>query len=384
MTLAASPFLARVEDADFEVEEIGVGEPSGEGEHLLLWIEKRGLSTDAAAARLARALGRSPGDAGWAGRKDKRAVTRQWISVAGARAEDARELGWPDLSVLRAAAHAKKLKPGMLRGNRFRLRLRAVDTDRWPRAKARLVELERDGLPNAFGPQRFGAGGDGAELGLALLERRFEDYVRALCTPPHAPDTPAVAELGERLADGRGLRSTGSPAARLPAELAAVARQLARRRGDWASAARAVGRRLCLLHLSALQASVFGDVLARRSPRPGAPEEGDLTRRHRPPSPFEESATGPLVGWKAPLATGRPGSVERAVLAERGIDPAAFQGILPGLSPRGARRALRVPLTAVELRGAGDERTLAFELPAGAYATVVLDELLNACEAPGR
>ncbi|MAF65804.1 MAG: hypothetical protein CMJ84_09125 [Planctomycetes bacterium] len=378
------PFLARVTEEDFEVEEIGDEEDVRPGEHLHLWIEKRGLATDEACRRLALALDRRGADIGYAGRKDRRAVTRQWISVAGADEERAREIDWPDLRVLRAVSRVRKLKPGMLRGNRFRLRLRAVDGDLWPRAEARLAELARDGLPNAFGSQRFGAGGDGDRLGLALLERRFEDYVRGICTPPHAPDTPAVAELGERLVSGRGLRSADRLAARLPRELAPVARQLARRRGDWASAARAAGRTRLLLHLSALQARVFQGVLARRGPAPGEPEEGDRTCGHRPPSPFERSATGPLPGWKAPLASGRPGRIERAVLAALGVDPAAFKRLLPGCSPRGARRPLRVPVLGLEVGGSGVERTLAFELPAGSYATTVLDELLNACAQGGR
>ncbi len=378
------PFLARVADEDFEVEELGGVEPAGEGEHLFLWIEKRGLTTDEATRRVALALGRRPSDAGHAGRKDRRAVTRQWISVGGADARDACALEWPDLQVRRAVLHTRKLKPGMLRGNRFLLRLRSVDTELWPRAERRLGDLAREGLPNAFGPQRFGAGGDGDALGLLLLQRRFEEYVMALCTTPRAPDTPAVAELGERLSTGRSLRSLAVLAPRLPAELAPLARQLARRAGDWAGAVRALRRGLVLLHLSALQARVFQDVLARRGPAPGPVEEGDIVCRHRPPSPFEQSATGPIPGWKASLAEGRPGEIERAVLAEMGVDPQGFRKILPGCSPRGARRPLRVPLSALEVSGEGDSRTLSFELPAGAFATTVLDELLNACGGEGR
>src|SRR5215475_12676268 len=106
----------------FVVEEIPAYEPCGEGEHTFLWIEKRGLTTPDAIRRLATLLGVDARDVGYAGLKDRHALTRQWVSVP--RLDEAAEarasaIADPDLRVLRAARHGNKLRVGHLRGNKF-------------------------------------------------------------------------------------------------------------------------------------------------------------------------------------------------------------------------------------------------------------------------
>src|SRR5215510_8181947 len=103
----------------FVVEEVPAYEPSGEGEHTFLWIEKRGLTTIDAVKKLARLLGVDGRDVGYAGLKDRNAVTRQWISVPRLEPERALQLDEPDLRVLEARRHGNKLRTGHLRGNRF-------------------------------------------------------------------------------------------------------------------------------------------------------------------------------------------------------------------------------------------------------------------------
>src|SRR5690242_15079779 len=103
----------------FVVEEIPAYEPSGEGEHTYVWIEKRGLTTMDAVKRLARALDTDARDIGYAGLKDRNAVTRQWISVPRVEPERVLAIAEPDLRVLAAKRHGNKLRTGHLRGNRF-------------------------------------------------------------------------------------------------------------------------------------------------------------------------------------------------------------------------------------------------------------------------
>src|SRR4030095_14502840 len=159
--------LLRVTPDDFEVEEIPAYLPSGQGEHLFLWIEKVSLDTPEAAFRIATGLGLHLGEVSWAGLKDRVARTRQWLSVP-ARAEAALgELAQtPELRVLAHGRHGNKLRVGHLRGNRFRIHIR--DAER-PEAVAAIMERLRDGaLPNACGEQRFGRG-DSALRGRALV-----------------------------------------------------------------------------------------------------------------------------------------------------------------------------------------------------------------------
>lgn len=138
---------------DFEVTETLAFEPSGAGEHLYLFVEKRAVTTGEAQRRLATAFGVLRSDVSYAGMKDRHAVARQWFSVRGPR-DEVDALG-PELAVLRQVRHARKLRRGELRSNRFRIRLRGVSGDVEPH----LRRIAGDGVPNYFGPQRFGVDG---------------------------------------------------------------------------------------------------------------------------------------------------------------------------------------------------------------------------------
>ena len=165
----------------FTVEEIPAYAPTGEGTHLFLWIEKRGLTTFDAIARIARVFDLAPRDIGYAGLKDRHALTRQWLSLPGVPAERALQIAEVDLKVLQAVPHPHKLRLGHLRGNRFEVTLTGETTDDERQTfRARFEALAASGVPNRFGAQRFGHGGDNAAVGLALLrgERRERDKRR--------------------------------------------------------------------------------------------------------------------------------------------------------------------------------------------------------------
>lgn len=158
---------------DFFVEEIAGFEPSGEGEHLLLTIEKRGLNTTAVAKRLADWAGLPEMAVGYAGMKDRHAVTRQRFSVHLPKriAPDTKGLQSEDLDVLSSTWHNRKLPRGALAGNRFVLVLREVAGERTA-IEARLRQIAAHGLPNWFGEQRFGRGGDNVESALSMFAGR--------------------------------------------------------------------------------------------------------------------------------------------------------------------------------------------------------------------
>ena len=167
----------------FVVEEIPAYAPRGDGGHTFLWIEKRGLTTFDAIARLADRLARPARDFGYAGLKDKQATTRQWLSVPDVDPERAVAEGAmaPDLAVVSAARHPHKLRLGHLRGNRFEVVLIGPGSDDdVATLVGRFRSLAASGVPNHFGAQRFGAAGDNAAQGLALLrgERRERDRRR--------------------------------------------------------------------------------------------------------------------------------------------------------------------------------------------------------------
>ena len=167
---------------DFVVEEIPAYAACGEGEHLYLSVEKRGITTHEMVRRIARALNLPPTSIGTAGQKDRHAIARQLVSVPAEDVEKASNLRLDDVTVLSAARHEHKLRTGHLRGNRFHIVVRGVGEGAEERARAVLSRIADLGMANYYGPQRFARGGN-AERGRALLrgelmrvdrfERRF-------------------------------------------------------------------------------------------------------------------------------------------------------------------------------------------------------------------
>ena len=159
---------------DFIVTELPLQPPSGEGEHIWLDIEKNGANTVFVAQQLAEAARVQEVDVGYAGLKDRYAITRQWFSVYLPKGEtpDLTQLQHPEFKVLSQSRHMKKLRPGDLLGNRFRIVIRDVTGER-DTIEANLEAVASQGVPNYFGAQRFGHGGGNVEQGRAMLAREI-------------------------------------------------------------------------------------------------------------------------------------------------------------------------------------------------------------------
>jgi len=334
----------------FVVEEIAAYAPVGEGEHTFIWIEKRGLTTIDAVRQLAARLDVDVRDVGYAGLKDRNAVTRQWVSVP--RVDPARALQASDgaLVVLEAVRHGNKLRTGHLRGNRFELVVN-VPGDDGARAledlTARVLALAAAGVPNRFGDQRFGAAGDNASVGLALLrgERRERNHRlrKLLLSAAQSAVFNRALELRAAAAGGLGGVRAGD-----------VLRKVA------------TGGLFVTEDVAVDQARVDAGELVITGPLPGG-------REVEPPPDTPARA----LEDEALASTG----ATREDFARAGRD-------LPG-----ARRSLLVPLTLGEppvqleparaSQPAGGGTTslrpislrLRFSLPAGSYATVVVGAL---------
>lgn len=194
----------RAQPEDFLVEEELGFAPAGLGQHLLLKVRKRDANTQWVARELAKIAGCRQFEVGFAGLKDRRAVAVQWFSVPRPRTEvNWLEVSARDFAVIEAYAHSRKLPRGALAGNRFTVRIRAADGDGAHLSAAltpRLAEIARRGVPNYFGPQRFGH--DGANLlrgreGLGNLRREERGFVLSA-----ARSVVFNAVLAERVANG--------------------------------------------------------------------------------------------------------------------------------------------------------------------------------------
>ncbi|MBL8761583.1 MAG: tRNA pseudouridine(13) synthase TruD [Phycisphaerae bacterium] len=395
--------VIRQRPEDFLVEEIPLYDPCGEGEHIYMLVEKREMSTLQLVQIVAAHFGVRRDAVGYAGLKDKHAITRQVISVhvPGKKPEDFPAFTHPRLGVVWTDLHTNKLRRGHLRGNRFSIRVRAVPARAVISADRVLRSLERQGVPNRLGEQRFGHYQNNHLIGRAIILGDWRGALDELLGPkPGAPDSSSAAR--EAYAAGHyedALRST-SPASR--AETTALSHLASGRTPE--QAVRAIDRAAVEFYLSGFQSAVFNALLDERLERGelAALVAGDVAFKHdnhamfavddataAAPDSAERlrtlaiSPTGPMWGPAMMRATGRVDESEVAALDRAGVTMEQLQSsraVQRGLV-EGARRAFRVPVIAPEAEGGGDEHgayvRCAFELPRGAFATVVLREIMK-------
>jgi tRNA pseudouridine13 synthase len=333
----------RVEPQDFVVEEDLGFAPSGAGSHALLRVRKRNANTEWVARELARAVRCRPGDVGYAGLKDRHAVTTQWFSVPLPRAPrpataesalstapsaatsalaELAAISCPDYEVLEAHAHAKKLPRGALAGNRFTLRIRDLEVPDALLAE-RLNAIARQGVPNYFGPQRFGR--EAANLRKLTpdpnaIHARERTYVLSA-----ARSLIFNAVLAERVTDGTWCHLEPGDVANLDS-----------------------------------RGSVFGV------------DSVDETLRQRAAS-LDVHPTGPLWGRDDLLSQSRIRELEAHIAAQY-PDPCALV-IAAGM--RQERRSLRLAVRELTWHREGPHLVLHFWLTKGSYATTVLRELIE-------
>jgi tRNA pseudouridine13 synthase len=375
---------------DFMVAEIPLYLPCGEGEHAYVEIEKRGLTTLEAIRRIARSLGISDRDIGYAGLKDARGITRQTLSIPRVETDRLLALSLPGMTILSANRHRNKLKPGHLAGNRFSIRVRNVGHDALEKTTAILAVLSKRGVPNYFGSQRYGGLGNSHRIGKAILRRDFKEAIDAIMGDPamvrdeqwrQAVETYHRGDLAGSLEHFPGHCRTERE----------LLQRLIKRPEAFERALDAVSPRLKKLYLSAYQSSLFDRVLEQRLSTIDMVEKGDLAYRHdngacflvedsaaegRRAQEFEISPTGPMFGCKMKLPEGRPREAEEKVLREESLTLAEFN--LPGgLRMEGERRPLRVPIQNLSTAMNDDGLNLNFSLPRGVYATTVLREIMK-------
>lgn len=322
---------------DFVVEEIPRVLPEGEGSHLWLWVEKRQANTDWVARELASLSNNPQRDIGYAGLKDRHAITRQWFSVPSS--ETTREIlenaEIEGVQILESRLHGRKLKRGTLNGNRFHLKIRDFTGDT-AQTEQRLRQIRVNGLPNYFGPQRFGHRGRNVETGFNMLRRR--------------------ARLP------RNKKSIYLSAMRSFLFNQVLAERV--RRGNWSTI---IDGELAMLDGTH---SIFP------CDKPGADIEDRCKRLDIHPS-------GPMPGEKGTQPTADAAELEQAVLQnwQELIEVLAAQRV------QASRRALRLYPAELEWDFTGSDMELSFVLPPGTYATTVLREILvptGAEQMPGR
>lgn len=318
----------RAEPEDFVVEEVLGFRPDDAGGHVLLLVEKRDANTGWVGAQLARAADCAVRDVGWSGHKDRRAVARQWFSLPWsptATTDSLAAVAGEGYRVIAVHRHGRKLRPGSHRANRFSIRIRDAVADR-DALSARLDCIASAGVPNYFGPQRYGR--EGANLARAHEWARGGPAPRDRTQRAFALST-ARSELFNRV----------------------VAERV--RRGDWnrllpGEAVMLDGRR------SWFVAEAVDEALESRC------------------AAMDLHPTGPLWGRGEEGPTGEVRAIEvEAAAAEHGL-----RELLESQGFEAERRSLRLPVRELAWSLERDDFRIGFELPRGTFATAVLHEML--------
>lgn len=321
----------KVEPAHFVVEEIPLYEPSGQGQHVYVRLTKEGWTTRDVENRLADLFGLRDVDIGCAGRKDKHARTTQTFSLSLPNADEnevaARiEEHMPvDLEWVRR--HKNKLKAGHLLGNRFRIVVLNPIEGALDQAEVVVQALRERGLPNFYGPQRFGRQGDNAEQGRQIL------------------------------LTGQGPRKRWLRRLLLRAYQSALFNTwlVSRMERGW------------------FERLLVGDVAKKRDT--GGLFEVEDAEAEQPRFDRDDiTYTGPIYGYRMWWANGDPGALERQILEDAGVT----EEMLQRAHLNGSRRRARLVLEDLEVEVHPEGLLFTFSLPKGSYATTVLREVMKA------
>ena len=400
------PGVIKQRPEDFYVEELPAYEPCGEGEHLYLLIQKQDRTTLDVASDLARHFDVKRSAVGYAGLKDARAVTRQMFSVylPGKDENSYGELHLQGAEVLWTDRHTNKLRRGHLKGNRFVIRLRDVQLAHVIQTEEVMRILEKKGVPNRFGPQRFGMRGNNDLLGRLLLLNDARGFINALLGPDEihpddCPESRAAFAAGDYRKALNLLPRSRKTESRVLKMLASGRRpkQAVKAMDD------ATGR----LYISAFQSRLFNKVLDERIAAGTFTtlEQGDIAFRHDNGASFrilniaeqqsereelaarmgrmEISPTGPMFGPAMMPAEGKIKELEDDIINQSGVTTEHFNScdLVKGTRQLGERRPLRAPVRDYMVEAGYDEFgnyiKCAFELPRGSYATAVLSEIIK-------
>ncbi|MCI0505571.1 MAG: tRNA pseudouridine(13) synthase TruD [Gammaproteobacteria bacterium] len=312
---------------DFRVSEQLSFDPAGEGQHVYLFIEKCDLNTEDLANQLAGFAHVPRVAVGYAGLKDRHAVTRQWFSVdlAGKSEPDWRGLDTDNIEVIETIRHTRKLKRGAIRGNWFQITLSQFSGD--PEDLTRRLEyINQHGVPNYFGEQRFGRN----DANLKQAEKLIKDESKRVKRHQRGLYLSAVRSylfnlvLSQRTADH-----------------------------TWNQAIPGDVMMLEGSH-SVFKAGVIDDVIVQRV------------------TALDIHPTGPLWGAGGLMTTDDALAVETHIMQSQ----QAWCELLVSAGLKQERRALRIKVSDLRWEWRGTDVVLEFQLPAGGYATAVLRELV--------
>lgn len=400
---------------DFRVEEITEVVIGEKGNFLIAELTKRDWETHLAIKAIARSLGISYKRIGFAGTKDKRAVTKQLISIWNVDEALLEKVRLDGIELRISRRSERPIALGNLRGNRFEIAIRDIDLEPAvleDRAGSITDEISRaGGVPNFFGVQRFGTRRPvTGDVGEAILRGDLETAVLTYIAMPGEEEREEARVARQYVFETKDFKEGLRRYPRYLRYERAMMHELAKQPGDYRGALRVLPGNLLQMFVHGYQSIIFNKILSERikaglqlnqavigdmvcfASDKGLPNPGDL--RLVTPENLENTnsllakgrafITAPVMGYKTPLSEGEPGKIERAVLEELGITREEFKiKLMPELSSKGLRREILLRVNASfqismdELNPGKQKLLLNFSLSKGSYATTVLREYMK-------
>ncbi len=395
----------RTKYEDFYVEEIPEHLPSGTGPNTWLFIEKIGRNTLDVVLDIAKEMKISRKRMGFAGMKDKSALTRQWLCVSNSEASELEGLENKlyNVKILEIKQNEKKLRIGQLIGNKFKILIRDTENpdEDVKTANNVLRQLETVGVPNYYGWQRFGKNRSNTHrVGEFLIHNDIKGAVDSYIGNPYKGEKNYIKVARAFYDNGKLEDAYESMPAGMRYEkmmLRELIKQM-RKKGEldeksYIIAIESLPKPLKRMFVHAYQSYLFNRVVSERTKlginkyidgdiiidnQEHLVHEFDVKNIDERIEKFEVHPTAPLYGTKVPLATGEVGRLEQEVLDEEGIKLEDFEcPKTPKLGSHGLRRALRFKIWDVSAVETNEGVLAEFSIPKGCYATAVLREIMK-------
>ncbi|NLL94724.1 MAG: tRNA pseudouridine(13) synthase TruD [Thermoplasmatales archaeon] len=392
---------------DFVVDEIQDGPPEVPGgKYVVATVTVRNWETNRLIRVMSRVLGISRDVIGFAGTKDKRAVTSQLMSFRTSR-ERLAKLDLNDVALSDAYVANRPITIGDLVGNSFKITVREPDV---PDVAPAVDEIgcmlrEAGGFPNYFGVQRFGSARPITHrIGEAIVRGDFEGAVNLYLTDPSEFEADEVSEAREALSAMGGDFSDAPEMPKTMGFESAMVNHLRANPGDWAGAIGSLPNNLQMMFVHAYQSKIFNEILSKRMELGlplKTPVEGDtvipsdargvpshvepvtVTKRNRDLVMRQfrlgrAHVAAPLFGSESEFSGGEMGEIERSVIGAEGLERRDFLvPALPRCSSRGSFREIFSPVKGLSWESRGDSYVVSFSLPKGNYATCLMREFMK-------
>ncbi|MEE3323729.1 MAG: tRNA pseudouridine(13) synthase TruD [Methanosphaera sp.] len=397
--------VIRQSNEDFFVDEVPLQLPSGEGPNTWIHMEKNGRTTLDVVLDIARELHISRKRTGFAGMKDRSAITRQWLCISNITPEELPDFNevLHNVKILEIKQNQKKLRMGQLRGNKFKINIRNTEDPAEDQeiAEKVLESLKITGVPNYYGYQRFGEVRSTTHLvGKCLVEGDIKKAVDTYIGNPNEEEHNLPYESRKLYDEGKLQEAYDLMPKSMRYEKSMIKELMIgqNKHGeilekDYIRAIESLPKPLKRMFVNAYESYLFNKIVNERA-KIGIDKyfDGDIIidkEEHwvheinedtieEDLKNFVLNPTAPLLGSKVPFAEGKQGIIERKVIEDENITKESFEcPKTPKLGSHGVRRSVRFKIEDTNVEQIDDGISVEFFIPKGCYATAVLREIMK-------